>query len=254
VAALSYRSLALWMLGYPDAALADTEDALKDARAIGHIPTLMYALAHASVAHIYCGNYTAASSEADELMALTDKVGSAFWKSIGMMFQGWVLALTDKAADAVNLISSAMSALELMEARVWATSHLSYLALAYAGVRQFDGAQRCIRDALETVERTKETWCEAEVHRLAGEIGLTAPRPDTEIAEGHFARALAISRQQQARSWELRAAMSLSRLKRDQGKRAEARDLLAPIYAWFTEGFETRDLREARAILDTLAS
>jgi hypothetical protein len=115
VAALSYRSLALWMLGYPDAALADTEDALKDARAIGHVPTLMYALAHASLAHIYCGNYTATSSEADELMKLTDKVGSAFWKSMGMMFQGWVLALTDKAADAVNLISSAMSALELME-------------------------------------------------------------------------------------------------------------------------------------------
>ncbi len=254
VAALSYRSLALWMLGYPDAALADADDALKDARAIGHIPTLMYALAHVLMTHTYCGNQTAASSEADELLALAEKVGSSFWKATAIMLQGWVLALTGNATDAIKLISSAISAWELMEVRLWAPTYLSHLALAYAGDRQFDDARRFIRDALETAERTKERWCEAEVHRLAGEIELMSPRPDTERAEGWFVRALAIARQQQARSWELRAAMSLSRLRRDQGKRAEARDLLAPIYAWFTEGFDTRDLREARAVLDTLAA
>ena len=103
------------------------------------------------------------------------------------------------------------------------------------------------------VEMTKERWCEAEVNRVAGEIALKSPQPDTAKAETYFERALAVARQQQARSWELRAAMSMARLWRDQGKRDEARDLLAPVYGWFTEGFDTFDLKEAKALLDELA-
>jgi predicted ATPase/class 3 adenylate cyclase len=253
VAALSYRSLALWMLGYADAALADTKDALKDAREIGHVPTLMYALLHASITHIYCGNFTTTRAEADELMTLADRVGSTLWKAAGVMFQGWMLSLTGKAANVVEVISSAIRALELGGATLWGPSHLSYLALAYAQAQQFDHARRCIHDALTTTERTKETWCATEVHRLAGEIERMSPRPDAEIAEGHFARALAISRQQEARSWELRAAMSMARLWRDQDKRTQALDLLAPVYGWFVEGFDTVDLKEAGALLEELA-
>ena len=252
VAALSYRSLALWMLGYPNAALADTEQALKDAREIGHIPTLMYALGHASITHIYCGNYTAASAQADEVRALADKVGSSVWRAMGIMFQGWVMVLTGEATKAVESISSAISALKLLEARLWAPSYLSYLASAYAKVGQFDDAQRYIRDALEAVERTKETWCEADVHRTAGEIPLMSPERDVAKAEACFARALAVSRAQQAKSFELRAAMSMARLWRDQGKRDEARELLAPVYGWFTEGFDSSDLKRARALLHEL--
>jgi predicted ATPase len=104
------------------------------------------------------------------------------------------------------------------------------------------------------MERSKEKWCEAEVNRVAGEIALQSLAPNPEKAEAYFDRALTVARQQQAKSWELRAAMSMARLWRDQGKRDEARDLLAPVYGWFTEGFDTLDLKEAKALLDELAT
>jgi predicted ATPase len=101
-------------------------------------------------------------------------------------------------------------------------------------------------------ETTNERWCEAEVYRMAGEIALLSSEPDAAKAEGYFQRALAVARQQEAKSWELRAAMSLARLWRDQGKVQQARELLAPVYGWFTEGFDTRDLKEAKALLEEL--
>ncbi len=107
---------------------------------------------------------------------------------------------------------------------------------------------------MTTVETTKEKWFEAEVHRIAGEITLLSPERDAAKAEGYFKSALAVARQQQAKSWELRAAMSMARLLRDQGKRDEARELLAPVYGWFTEGFNTLDLKEAKVLLHELAS
>ena len=100
---------------------------------------------------------------------------------------------------------------------------------------------------------TKETWCEAEVYRIVGEIALIPPETDVAKAEAYFERALAIARAQQAKSWELRGAMSMARLWRGQGKRQEAQDLLAPVYCWFTEGFDTLDLKEAKTLLDALA-
>jgi predicted ATPase len=102
------------------------------------------------------------------------------------------------------------------------------------------------------IERTKQAWCEAEVHRVAGDIALRSSAPDALKAESYFERALAVARSQQAKSWELRAAMSMARLWRDQAKRDEARELLAPIYGWFTEGFDTLDLKQAKALLDEL--
>jgi predicted ATPase len=113
---------------------------------------------------------------------------------------------------------------------------------------------RCIGEAITTAETTKERWFEVEIHRTAGEIALKSPKPDVGKAEAYFERALAVARQQQAKSWELRAAMSLARLWRDQGKVQQARELLAPVYGWFTEGFDTRDLKEAKALLEELAA
>jgi predicted ATPase len=126
--------------------------------------------------------------------------------------------------------------------------------MAYAELGQPDDARRCIDDAIDKVERSKERWAEAEVHRIAGEIVLKSPAPDTEKAQKYFDRTLAVARQQRSKSWELRAAMSMARLWRDQGKRREARDLLTPVYGWFTEGFDTLDLKEAKALLEELAS
>jgi len=132
--------------------------------------------------------------------------------------------------------------------------HLSHLPRAHAELGRFDDAWRCLGETLTAIETTKEEWCEAEVNRIAGEIALMSPEPDTTKAEAYFERALAVARQQQAKSWELRAAMSMARLWRDQGKRTEAGNLLAPIYGWFTEGFDTLDLKEAKVLLDALTS
>ena len=129
---------------------------------------------------------------------------------------------------------------------------LSYLAHAYAELGNFEDALHSIGDAITTVETTKERWCEAEVHRTAGAIMLLAPDPDAAKAEAYFERALMVARKQQAKSWELRAAMSMAQLWRDQGKQDEARDLLTPVYGWFTEGFDTRDLKEAKALIEEL--
>ena len=124
------------------------------------------------------------------------------------------------------------------------------MAKAYADLGQFDDAWRCIAEAITGIETSKERWYEAEIHRVAGEIALKSPEPDAAKAEAYFERALSVARAQQAKSWELRAAMSMARLWRDQGKRDEARNLLAPVYGWFTEGFDTLDLKEAKVLLD----
>jgi predicted ATPase len=129
---------------------------------------------------------------------------------------------------------------------------LLHLARTHAELGQFEAARRCIGEATTTAETTKETWCEAEIHRTAGEIALMSPEPDAAKAQEHFERAIAIARAQKAKSWELRAATSLTRLWRDRGKRQQARDLLAPVYGWFTEGFDTPDLKEAKALLESL--
>ena len=128
------------------------------------------------------------------------------------------------------------------------------LAIAHADSGQFDDAWRCIGNAMTAMQVTKERWCEAEAHRVAGEIALKSPQRDEAKAQAYFERSLTLARAQQAKSWELRAATSLARLWRDQGKRDEAHDLLAPVYGWFTEGFDTLDLKQAKALLDELAA
>jgi predicted ATPase len=149
------------------------------------------------------------------------------------------------------MITSGITALRSTGASI--TWYLPYLARAYAELRQFDDAWRCIREAIGSVETTKEKWCEADIYRTAGEIALMSPEPDEVKAEAHFGRALAVAREQQAKSWELRAAMSMARLWRDHGKRQQAHDLLAAVYGWFTEGFDTLDLKDVKALLDELA-
>jgi predicted ATPase len=253
VSILCYRSIALWLLGFPEAALADTNHALEVARGIGQAATLMFALQHAPLTRILCGNNATAKAEADELAALAEEKG-AYLKAFGILIQGCLVALTGNASDAVHMVASAITAYRSTGATSWQPLYLSYLARAHAELGQFDDARRCIREAMTAAETTKETWFEAEVHRAAGEIALMSPEPDVGKAEAYFERALAVARAQQAKSWELRAATSLARLWRDQGKRSEARELLGPVYGWFTEGFETLDLEEAKVLLDELTS
>jgi class 3 adenylate cyclase/predicted ATPase len=252
VANLSWRSLALWLLGYPDAARRDTDHALKDAREIAHAATLMYALFFASLPRIFCGDIAAAKTLVDELIALADEKDARYWKAFGMAGQGCVLTAAGKASDAIQIMNVGIDAMRSTGATLLMAWHLSQLAKAHATIAQFDEAWHCIGEAMTAVEATKETWCEAEVYRIVGEIALIPPETDVAKAEAYFERALAIARAQQAKSWELRGAMSMARLWRDQGKPKQARELLAPVYGWFTEGFDTRDLKEAKALLDEL--
>jgi predicted ATPase/class 3 adenylate cyclase len=253
VAVLSFRSWTLWLLGYPDAALADADRALRDAREIGHAATLMFALALAPQAHFLSANYATASAANNELLALAEEKNARYWKAVGTVLQGNLFAVTDKASHAIQEIMSGLAAFRSTGATLYVPSWLSYLASAYAELGKIDDAKRCIGEATTAIEMTKQRWCEAEVDRAAGEIALKSPEPDPAKAVTCFERALAIARKQQAKSWELRAAMSMARLWRDQGKPQQARELLAPIYGWFTEGFDTRDLKEAKALLDTVS-
>jgi predicted ATPase len=253
VATLCQRSLALWLLGYPDAALADAEQAVTHGRETGQATTLMYALYFGRLTHFHCGIYAAVNAQLDELVALVDEQRAEGWNGMPTSLQGCVLALTGKAADAVHMITSGLAAFRSIEGTLFAPTHLSYLAGAHANLGQFDEAGRCMGEAMSMIETSKERWSEAEVNRLAGVIALMLPEPDAAKAEAYFERALAIARKQQAKSWELWAAMSMARLWRDQGKRHEARELLAPVFGWFTEGFDTLDLKEAKALLDELA-
>ncbi len=251
-AIISYRSIALWLLGYPEAALAAAEQALKDAREIGQAATLLNTLSFTSVTHTLCGNYFVATAQAQELFALAEEKGALLWKAFGMIFKGQVLALTGKASDAVQIIAPGITASRSTGATLLMPWWLSYLARAYAELGQFDDAWRCIDEAMTMMETTKERWCEADINRIAGEIALMLPQPDGAKAEAYFKRALAVARKQKAKSWELRAAMSIARLWRDQGKPQQARELLAPVYGWFTEGFDTLDLKQAKALLGEL--
>jgi class 3 adenylate cyclase/predicted ATPase len=250
VSILSYRSFALWSLGYPAAALADADHALKDARETGHAASLMFALAVTSWTHIQRANYATANIQLDEVVGLAGEKGALYWKAQGMLEQGWLFALTGKASDAVDRIIAGLTEWRSTGSTLLMPFNLSCLARAYAELGKFDDAWRCIGEATTTMETTRERLWQAEIHRMAGEIALL--EPDAAKAEAHFERALAVAREQQAKSWELRAAMRMARLWCDQGKRDEARDLLAPIYGWFTEGFDTLDLKDAKALLGEL--
>ena len=252
--ALAWRALALWMLGHPEAAVADAEHALADAREIGHAATSMFALSHASLTLIQCGKHAAAGALADELVALAESKGTSYWRSYGLLLQGWLFTLTGRARDAVSLTPAAITAMRSTGATAYAPWYFSYLAEAYAQVGSFDDARRCIAEAMTAADSTKEKWCEADIHRIAGEIALLNPDPDAAKAQAYFERALSVARAQKATSFELRAAMSMAQLWRDQGRRDAARDLLAPVCARFTEGVHTADLKEAKALLDGLAS
>jgi class 3 adenylate cyclase len=203
---------------------------------------------------ILCGNYAMAIAQVDDVVALADEKAAMFWKVQAMLARGMALALSDKANAAVQVITSNIAALRAAGATVWSPMWLSYLASAHAQLGQYDNALRSLGEGMMLMETTGERWFEAEANRITGQIVLLSPEPDVAKAEVYFERALEVARRQQAKSWELCASMSLARLWRDQGKVQQARELLAPVYGWFTEGFDTRDLKEAKALLEELAA
>jgi predicted ATPase len=214
---LSYRAWDLWMLGYPEAALTNVEDALRDARETAQAANLMFALVHASVVHYFqAEDATTAAPTVHELLAVADDKHAMHWKRNAIALQGWILARTGRAADAIDMFQSAIAAMLEAGAKAWMPLYLALLSSAFADLGQFEEAWRCISEAKATTDTTRETWCEAEVNRLAGEIALKSPERDLVKAQDYFERALDIARQQQAKSWELRATMSLGNQSSDK--------------------------------------
>jgi len=185
---------------------------------------------------------------------LAEEKGALHWGATAIANRGLLAILKGTALEAIQMLTSGVAARRSVGGTHWLPLYLSNLSAARAELGQFDDALRCIGEAMTAMETTKDRCCEAEVYRTAGKISLKSPEPDAAEAQMYFERALAVARQQEAKSWELRAAMSMARLWRDQGKRDEARELLAPVYGWFTEGFGTRDLKEAKALLAELAA
>ena len=253
VVMLGFRAIALWLLGNPKAALADAEHALKGAREIAQVGTLMHTLIWVSFIQIHlCRGYVTASRLVNELVTLADEQDTSLWKAGGMINKGLMLASTGNVLDGIHMSSSAIAAFRATGATMVLPYYSSCLAMNHAKLGQFEDARRLIREALRTIEGNNERWFEAEVYRMSGEIELKSPDGGAN-SEVYFARALSVARAQQAKSFELRAAMSMARRWSEQGKRSEARNLLAPIYGWFTEGFDTLDLKEAQVLLDELA-
>jgi predicted ATPase len=167
----------VWQLGYPAASLNDAERAVKNARETAHATTMMYALSFAAHSYAYCGNYAAAHAQVDELIALADEREAQYWKAIGTALRGCLFAVTGKASDAVQAILSGITSLRSTGATLNEPWFLIHLTIAYAELGQLADARRCIDDAIEKVDRSKEKWCQAEVHRIAGEIALKSLAP-----------------------------------------------------------------------------
>jgi predicted ATPase len=255
VANLSFRSLALGLLGYPSAAQSDYNDAIRYAREIGHPASLMLALIYKNLLEVFLtGDYQSAMTSINEVVSLAETSGALMWKVAATYCRGYVYSLTGKPFDGLPLIETNVAIWKSAGAKMFGPLLSGYTGRAYLNAGKFDAARQSIQEAMTAIETTGERWIEAEVNRVAGEIEAKSSEQDALKAEAHFQTALRIARQQQAKSWELRAATSLARLWRDQGKVLQARELLAPVYGWFSEGFDTRDLKEAKALLQELAA
>ena len=185
------------------------------------------------------------------MAAIGTEQGFAHWRAQGAIYLGWGKVRSGELAEGISLLREGAIAYRATGAEAWTPYHIGLQARASEIAGQIDEAIAQLGEALQIIERTGESWFAAELNRHKGQLLLR--QEHTAAAEVLFSRALSIAREQEAKLWELRAAVSLARLRREQGRRAESRDLLAPIYGWFTEGFDTADLKEARAILDELA-
>ena len=255
VMSLIYSAWTLNALGFPNSADLDIEEALKDAREIGHISTLMYALHGAAWNEIkWTRDTTVAKGFIDELAALAEKQGAAYWKATALCQRGITMAMTGNPKDAIPIQTAGIAAWRATGATVALPLLCSHLAHAHARIGEFDEAWRLVNEAMTIVSSTNENTYKVFVLLNAGEVKLMSPEPGVAKAEALFRRALAASREQEAKGWELRAALSLARLWRDQGKPREAYELLSPVYSWFTEGFDWTDMKQARALLEELRS
>jgi len=241
---------ALFLLGFPDQALAQITAAIAEARRLAHPPSLASSLVVGGILLSLLRDHAVLDEWVAQLVTLATEQGFPHWSAQGKIYQGWVKVNTGDLAAGISLLRSGRDAFRATGAKLLLPHYMGLLATASEIAGQMEEAVTLLDDALQIVEWTGERWLEADLYRLKGQMLSRQAR--SEAAEELYCKALDIAKEQKAKLWELRAAVSLARLRRQQRRLAEARDLLAPIYCWFTEGFDTPDLKEAKTLLDEL--
>jgi class 3 adenylate cyclase/predicted ATPase len=245
--------IVLFCLGHPDQALARSNRAIAEGRRLGlvHQGALAGSLSYGTMLLSLVGDNAVQDEWVEQLVALATKQGFPHWRAEGTIYRGWVKVKNGHVADGISLLRSGSTAYRTAGSDALVPYHIALVARACEIAGQIEEGLALLDDALQIVERTGECWLAAELNRHKGRLLLR--QGHTEAAEELYRKALSIAEEQEAKLWELRAAVSLARLRREQGRYAEAHDLLAPIYGWFTEGFDTQDLKEAKTLLDELA-
>jgi DNA-binding winged helix-turn-helix (wHTH) protein/predicted ATPase len=264
VACLCHLAWTLWFLGYPDQALKRSHEALALAQGLSHPYSLSFALNFAAALHCCCREERLTQERAEAAMALSTEQGFPLWLAMGTILRGWALAERGQGEEGMAQIHQGLAAFQAIGAELGRSAFLALLAEAYGEIGQAEEGLRVLAEALAVTDKNSERLYEAEIHRLKGELSLqlrqvrtsqskskvTNPQSEAEVC---FHKAIETARRQQAKALELRAVMSLARLWQRQGKKAAARRMLEEIYGWFTEGFDTADLKEAKDLLGELS-
>jgi len=240
----------LFCLGFPDQALAQSKLAIAVARRLAHPQSLAVNLGCGAILLSLIGDGAALDEWADQLVEVTTEQGIPSWRALGIIHRGWAKVKNGDVTEGTSLLRGGSAAWRATGAELWLPYYFALLAAACEIAGQIEEAVTLLDEALQIVEKTGERWFAAELYRHRGQLLLRQGHSDA--AEELYRKALSIAEEQEAKLWELRAAVSLARLRREQGRHTEARDLLAPVYDWFSEGFDTPDLKEAKALLDEL--
>ena len=252
VATLSNGALFLWYLGYPDRGAEEMVKALTVARELGHPFSLGLALGQTALFHGNRRDWKIAQETAEEMKAVAAEHGLVNWSVFGMMIRGWALTAQGRGEEGLEETAQGMSDGQASGIQLFGPFVLSIMAQGYGQIGKPEDGLNMLAMASAMIEQTGERWYEAGINRTQGELLLQQSQDNIPEAEATFQKALDVSRHQQAKSLELRAATSLAHLWQQQGKKTEAHALLAPVYNWFTEGFDTQDLKDAKALLDEL--
>jgi predicted ATPase len=247
-----HSSLALWLLGYPAASLERSRSGRALAQDLAHPGSIANALPFAGIVHQLRGDVASLRDVADSLIALSTEHGFAQWLAFGRILDGWIQAEQGRGEPAIDQLRREIGEYRAMGNDLWVPCFLSFLVSAHLKQGAVGEGLAAVADALATGDTTGSRLWDAEFHRLQGELLLAREPGAGPEAERAFRQAIELARQHHTKSWELRAATSLSRLWQRQGRRPEAARQLTEIYSWFTEGFDTADLREARLLLAEL--
>ena len=251
VALLSHGALILWHLGYPDQAVKRAEEALAHARHWPHPFSHEFALCYGAILFQYCRDVKKTRERNNEAIVLANEQGFPLWLAHTTVMHGWLLLEQGEKEKSLSEIQKGLADMISGGSEMWRSRDLTFLAEAYLKAGQIDKGLKALDESLSLIESTDGRHYAAEINRLKGQFLLRQGTDDSE-GESYFHRAIDIAKKQSARSLELRATMSLSRLLQKQGKNDEALELLSEIYNWFTEGFETADLKDAKSLLDNL--